>query len=207
MEQTQNSQTTQPSVPPQTQAQSSPQVTTPPTSPTNSNTNLMAGIAMIVLIAVGVTAYVMYNKDTTRQEPIPQEQPQTTNQTTNIQNNSTITFPTSSDTMPPSTSESEMAQPTAMMNAKTFTVEAEEFSFSAKEIRVKKGDVVTINFVNKEGMHDWVLDEFAAKTKQIGANQTDTVTFVASQVGTFEYYCSVGQHRQMGMKGNLIVEE
>ena len=32
------------------------------------------------------------------------------------------------------------------------------------------------------------------------------VEFVASIAGTFEYYCSVGEHRAKGMKGNLIVE-
>ena len=55
-------------------------------------------------------------------------------------------------------------------------------------------------------MHDWVLDEFNAKTKVIQGGQTDTVEFTASKAGTFEYYCSVGQHRQMGMVGKFIVQ-
>lgn len=77
------------------------------------------------------------------------------------------------------------------------------------EIRVKKGDVVRINFKNTEGNHDLVIDEFEAKTKQIQANQTETIEFVADQAGEFEYYCSVGNgyHRQQGMVGMLIVEE
>jgi plastocyanin len=29
---------------------------------------------------------------------------------------------------------------------------------------------------------------------------------VADKKGTFEYYCSVGQHRALGMKGKLVVE-
>jgi nitrosocyanin len=89
---------------------------------------------------------------------------------------------------------------------KEFTVEGGMYYFSPKEIRVKVGDTVKVTLTNKEGLHDFVLDEFDVKTKTIKAGETDTVTFVASKAGTFEYYCSVGTHRAMGMKGNLIVE-
>lgn len=86
------------------------------------------------------------------------------------------------------------------------TVKAANFAFNPTEIKVKKGDTVKITLSNKEGFHDWNLDEFNAATKKINAGASDTVTFVADKTGTFEYYCSVGNHRQMGMKGNLIVE-
>ena len=92
-------------------------------------------------------------------------------------------------------------------NVKEFTVNGGNFTFDPAEITVKKGDTVRIVFNNKEGFHDWVLDEFNAKTKQLDAGGSETIEFVADQAGTFEYYCSVGQHRQMGMVGNLIVEE
>ena len=91
-------------------------------------------------------------------------------------------------------------------NAKTFTLEASSFKYDVKEIRVKQGDKVKIVLNNKDGFHDWVIDEFEARTKQINAGQTDTVEFVANKKGTFEYYCSVGQHRANGMVGKLIVE-
>ena len=91
-------------------------------------------------------------------------------------------------------------------DVKSFSVEGSSFSFSLKEMRVKKGDTVKIVFTNKEGFHDWVIDEFSARTKQIKAGASETVQFVADKTGTFEYYCSVGQHRAQGMKGNLIVE-
>ena len=91
-------------------------------------------------------------------------------------------------------------------NVKTFTVTAKNYSFSLKEIKVKKGDRVKIILDNTEGFHDWVLDEFNANSGRVQAGQKVEVEFVADQVGTFEYYCSVGNHRAMGMKGNLIVE-
>lgn len=95
----------------------------------------------------------------------------------------------------------------AETGVKTFTVEGTSFAFAPSVIKVKKGDTVRIVFNNKAGFHDWVLDEFDAATKQISAGTTDTIEFVADKAGEFEYYCSVGSHRQMGMVGTLVVEE
>ena len=80
------------------------------------------------------------------------------------------------------------------------------YEYDIKEIRVKKGDVVTINFTSNEGFHDWVVDEFGAATKRVNEGGSTSVTFTADKVGTFQYYCSVGSHRQLGMVGYLIVE-
>lgn len=89
---------------------------------------------------------------------------------------------------------------------KEFTVEGSPFKFTPKEIRVKKGDTVVVTFKNAQGTHDFAIDEFDVKTNQIGEGEEEEVEFVASKVGTFEYYCSVGNHRAQGMVGKLIVE-
>ena len=88
---------------------------------------------------------------------------------------------------------------------KTFNLEAGMFYFSLKEITVNKGDKVKIVLNNAGGMHDWVIDEFSARTPQIKAGETATIEFTADKTGTFEYYCSVGNHRQQGMVGKLTV--
>ncbi len=89
---------------------------------------------------------------------------------------------------------------------KEFSLESTPFTFSVKEIRVKLGDKVKINLTNKAGFHNLVVDEFNASTKQLSTGATDSVQFTADKKGTFEYYCSVGNHRQQGMVGKLIVE-
>ncbi len=90
---------------------------------------------------------------------------------------------------------------------KEFTIDSFEFGYDQKTITVKEGDTVTINLTNSGKMpHDWVVDEFDAATKQIKNGETDTLTFVADKAGTYEFYCSVGQHRANGMVGTLIVE-
>ena len=87
-----------------------------------------------------------------------------------------------------------------------FDVTGKNFSFSETEIRVKKGQKVTVNFTSESGFHDWVVDEFGAATDRVNSGGKTSVTFTADQTGSFEYYCSVGSHRQLGMVGTLIVE-
>lgn len=90
---------------------------------------------------------------------------------------------------------------------KEFTVDSFEMGFSLKTITVKKGDTVKITLTNSgKYTHDWVVDEFSARTKVIKNGETDSITFVADKTGSFEYYCSVMTHRQQGMVGKLIVE-
>jgi len=100
----------------------------------------------------------------------------------------------------------EIAQAAELGAVKSFTVIGANFAFDLKEMKVKKGDKVRITFRNAEGFHDWRLDEFGAATAKLQAGGEETVEFTADKAGTFEYYCSIGKHRSMGMKGNLIVE-
>jgi nitrite reductase (NO-forming) len=91
-------------------------------------------------------------------------------------------------------------------DVQVFDIKGLDYDYDIKEIRVRQGTVVQINFTNTEGFHDLVIDEFNVATKQIPVNQSETITFVADKAGTFEYYCSVGKHRANGMWGKLIVE-
>jgi len=106
------------------------------------------------------------------------------------------------------------ASGTESVVVKTFVVTGGNFWFEmegtrAPEIRVNEGDTVRIEFTSVEGYHDWVVDEFGAATAKVRDTDEDPSTFVefvADKKGTYEYYCSVGQHRANGMVGNLVVE-
>jgi plastocyanin len=89
----------------------------------------------------------------------------------------------------------------------TFHVDGGSFFYTPNIIQVKKGDKVKIVFKNVGGMHNFLLDEFNVKMDPIKTNETREVEFTADKAGTFEYYCGVGSHRQMGQKGQLIVTE
>lgn len=99
------------------------------------------------------------------------------------------------------------ATPEASPTIKEFTVTGKNYSFAPESLSVKKGDTVRLTFVNEVGNHDLRIDEFGVKTKIIKAGEKDTVEFIVDKVGTFEYYCSVGKHRENGMKGSFTVTE
>lgn len=86
------------------------------------------------------------------------------------------------------------------------TVEGSNFKFSPSTIKASKGDTVRLTFKSSGGIHDLTVDEFDVQTSQLGDGEEEEVEFVAGKTGTFEYYCSVGNHRNMGMVGKLVVE-
>jgi plastocyanin len=89
---------------------------------------------------------------------------------------------------------------------KSFTVSGKNFSMTPSSLSVNKGDTVKITFKNDGGFHDLVIDGYDVETPQIQTGQTATVEFIADKTGSFEYYCSVGTHRQQGMKGTFTVK-
>lgn len=109
-----------------------------------------------------------------------------------------------------SPAESSLAQvqgtTTPAASVKEFTVTGQNFSFTPKTLTVSKGDTVKVTFVNSDGFHDFRIDEFNVATNKLQTGGQQTVTFVADKTGSFEYYCSVGNHRAMGMKGTLVVQ-
>ena len=96
---------------------------------------------------------------------------------------------------------------TPAQETKEFSITGKNFSFSPATITVAKGDKVRIVFKNTGGFHDFRIDEFKVATDRVADGGEDEVEFIADKAGTFEYYCSVGTHRQMGMKGVLTVTE
>lgn len=164
------------------------QNTTPQATKSKMPLFLMGLVALVIIGGIGFFAMQSGNKSA---QPATDTQQQTAEATP-------------AEAM---TSEETVISPVAEEGqVQEFTVDASNFKFSVLEMRVKQGDTVRIVFTNTAGTHDWVIDEFNARTKILQTGGTETVEFVADQAGTFEYYCSVGQHRQMGMKGNLIVE-
>lgn len=149
-----------------------------------NKTAIIVGIIGLVVIAAG---FAIYNQNYfSSSPPSPPANATPTPAPTSADNNGS------------------MVEPGA--NAKEFTVTGQNFLFSPSTLTVKKGDKVKIIFKSAGGFHDFRIDEFNAATKKINGGQEDTVEFIAAKTGSFEYYCSVGEHRKMGMKGTLVVE-
>lgn len=94
----------------------------------------------------------------------------------------------------------------------TLSIQGANFTFIMDgavnpDIRVKQGDRVRVEFeTTDQYMHDWVVAEFDAATEQVREGNVTSVEFVADEKGEFEYFCSVGNHYERGMKGRFIVE-
>ncbi len=109
--------------------------------------------------------------------------------------------------MPANTeSVTETTAPETTTEGKVVPVVANDFAYDVSEIRVKKGEKLTVSVTNSQGFHDFVIDELAVNSGMIKAGDTMELEIPTDKPGTYEFYCSVGQHRKMGMKGTLIVE-
>jgi plastocyanin len=146
---------------------------------------MFKAIAIVIAVVAIVSIAVIYVNST---KIINQEAPKETT--------GNVISPASTDQAPPAPAET----------IKTFTVTGQNFSFSPASLTVNQGDTVRIIFKSASGFHDFGIDEFKVATKQIQGGQEETVEFIADKTGVFEYYCSVGNHRAMGMKGALTVQ-
>ncbi len=82
-----------------------------------------------------------------------------------------------------------------------------EYFFSPSSINLAVGKKVVLTFRNMGRMpHNLAADELGIKTKTISGGESDTVEFTPSQIGTFSFYCSLSNHRSLGMEGSLEVK-
>jgi plastocyanin len=100
----------------------------------------------------------------------------------------------------------------AVPDLRPVAVTASEFSFSPGQIIAAPAEELTINLENVGQIgHDMVFELDGSRTAAvpfIRAGERGSVTFTTpAQVGRFVYYCSVGSHRQLGMEGELVVEQ
>ncbi len=125
------------------------------------------------------------------------------------------TAPTETSTIPdttqvsPAPSGSPAADATSLVpdaNTRVVEVSGLNFSFAPNVINAKVGEKLAVKFTNTEGFHDFVIDELNVKSKTIPQGTSDTVMIPTDKAGTYEFFCSVSNHRQKGMVGKLIIE-
>lgn len=153
------------------------------------NKNLIiGGIVVLVLVVVGAFVVMGMNKNKSATGEMSTNRPAPTAVTEAASNSAAASGSAS-----------------AKGAVKEFTVEGSSFKFVPKLLTVNQGDTVKIVFKNTGGMHDFVIDALGVKTSRVQPGASETVQFVADKVGTFEYYCSVANHKAMGMTGTLVV--
>jgi uncharacterized cupredoxin-like copper-binding protein len=91
-------------------------------------------------------------------------------------------------------------------NARMIMMDAREFAFSPKQIRVRAGEATTIMFINDGELdHDLRIDavNFHAHAEP---NRSVEASFVGPAKGEYEIYCGISGHKEAGMVSQLIVE-
>ena len=144
--------------------------------------------AIIGLLVVAVVGGVIYFANT-KNVKAPLES------TTTSSTSSTVSSPPGA---PPETTDA---------NIKIVEVEAGSFYYKPNIIEVTKGQKIKIIMKSVSMMHDFNIDELGVKMPITKNGDTGTVEFTADKVGTFEYYCSVGQHRANGQVGSITIKE
>jgi plastocyanin len=87
-------------------------------------------------------------------------------------------------------------------------VEAKEYTYSLEKISIKKGIKVKLTLTNNGRMsHDFVVENTQVATPLAGAGKSVSIEFSLDEAGTYNFYCSIGNHRALGMAGILEVIE
>lgn len=109
---------------------------------------------------------------------------------------------------PQSTQENKESSITgAVGEVKEITVLASEYEFTPTNIELKEGEAVKLTFKNTGTLpHNLVIDELGVTSKTINGGKEDVVEFKAIKTGSFKFYCSIGNHRSLGMEGKATVK-
>jgi len=90
--------------------------------------------------------------------------------------------------------------------ASQVTITYVDFAFEPKDVTVAAGVDVTLNFVNAgAAQHQYAIDDLGILSKLINAGETDQLVF-NFPAGTYDSYCPVPGHRELGMVGRLIAQ-
>lgn len=88
------------------------------------------------------------------------------------------------------------------------TVTGNEYSYNPASITVKRGERIKLTFINAGTIvHNLVIDELNVKTKMIEPGKSNTIEFTVEGNSTLVFYCSIGNHKALGMKGELKIEQ
>ena len=73
---------------------------------------------------------------------------------------------------------------------RTIRVEAHQFSYNPGEIKVNRGDQVTIQLVSTDVVHGLYVDGYELSV-EADPGQSATLTFTADKPGSFRFRCNV----------------
>lgn len=98
-------------------------------------------------------------------------------------------------------------QPAEQVQTREITVSGDEYKFSPKELSFTQGEKVKLTFKNTGKLpHNLTIDELNVATDTIPGGKSTSIEFTVQSSGSFNSYCSVGNHRALGMEGSVEVK-
>lgn len=92
-------------------------------------------------------------------------------------------------------------------NIKVIELVATDYKFTPDTIRLSEGEEVKVVLKNQgTHPHNWVVSDLDISTKTINPGREDSVIIKAEKAGEYTFFCSVGNHRQLGMEGELFIQ-
>ena len=95
----------------------------------------------------------------------------------------------------------------AAENEQVIQITAKRFEYSPKEITVKKGVPVVLEFASQDRLHGFVCPGLGIRM-DIRPGKVNTLRFTPDKAGTFPFHCDnfCGSGHE-GMRGTIIVAE
>jgi len=111
---------------------------------------------------------------------------------------------------PPAEEEEEETPPNTTGSGETveISVSGDSYSFNPATITVPRDTLVRLTFTNVGDVsHDFSIPALGVSTPLVSPGSSRTIEFtVPSEPGSVEYICTVLGHRDLGMRGTLIIE-
>ncbi len=88
------------------------------------------------------------------------------------------------------------------------TIDEESFSFTPSVINVKAGQTIHLTLTSTSGGHNFVVDDLGVTSTTLSAGTPTTVDFAipSNAAGkTYEFHCSIANHKELGMTGQIKV--
>ncbi len=90
-----------------------------------------------------------------------------------------------------------------------FAINMGSYYFLPDELQGRPGQTLKIKLTSQDGHHNFVIDELDVDSGLLNSNEEAiievTIPATAKVGDTFEFYCSVMNHRALGQKGTLTV--
>jgi plastocyanin len=87
----------------------------------------------------------------------------------------------------------------------TVKLDASDFAYSVKKITASADSELVLEVTNVQGVHDFVIDELGVSSGRLPVGKTVRLQIPTDKPGSYQYYCSVGNHRELGMVGTLVI--